>query len=521
MTVGALLDLGVPQEHLLTNLNKLGISNEYEIVISKSLKSGIEGTQFDVVLRKDEQVDCITIYDDKHAHESHMPYVVEKIHEHHQYSQSDIIYGNHVQVHEHQQNLITEHIHVHNYEQENEKVQNQEQQNQHDSNHDVECVQHDNHEHQHGGKHEHEHENSHGYNHEHEHGEKHEHEHGEKHEHEHGDGNSEHQHDHVHGKHQHEGRNLFVIEGLIDKSKLNENTKKIAKDIFKRVAEAEAIVHGKSIYEVHFHEVGAVDSIVDIVGAAICIDYLKPDKIIASPINTGSGFVKCEHGMIPVPAPATMQILKDVPIYCDEREFELTTPTGAAIIKVLASEFKKLPSIRIKRVGYGCGKRDTEKPNLLRVVLAEDEFEEVCIFEATIDDMNPQIYSYFMDKLFSAGAKDVYLTPVYMKKNRPGIVATITATNKLEDAIKEIIFKETTTIGIRKFNIERTELERDFKSVETCYGAINFKISSYKDSVVNVTPEFEDIKSAAKDNNVPMKEVYSIANAAIRDYFLE
>jgi pyridinium-3,5-bisthiocarboxylic acid mononucleotide nickel chelatase len=491
MTVGALLDLGVPQEHLLLNLNKLGISDEYEIVIKKSLKSGIEGTEFDVILLNDEQIDHITIFDDKHAHESHMPYVAEKIHEHHQYSETDIIYGNHVQVHEHQQNLeiehIHEHIHEHGCEQESKNEQGSNQKQEQENKH----QQGDEHEHlQHAGmEHEHTHESS--------------------------------DQDHMHAEDQHGGRNLFVIEGLIDKSKLNENTKKIAKDIFKKVAEAEAIVHGKGIYEVHFHEVGAVDSIVDIVGAAICIDYLKPDKIIASPINTGSGFVKCQHGMIPVPAPATMQILKDVPIYCDEREFELTTPTGAAIIKVLASEFKKLPSIKTRRVGYGCGKRDTEKPNLLRVVLAEEEFEEVCIFEATIDDMNPQIYSYFMDKLFSAGAKDVYLTPVYMKKNRPGIVATITAPSKLEEIIKEIIFKETTTIGIRKFNIERTELDRDFKSIETCYGAISFKISSYKDRIVNITPEFEDVKSAAKDNNVPMKEVYSIANAAIRDYFLE
>jgi pyridinium-3,5-bisthiocarboxylic acid mononucleotide nickel chelatase len=373
MTVGALLDLGVPHEHLITNLEKLGISNEYEIRIKKSLKNGIEGTDF---------------------------YVNLKEHHHH------------------------------------------------------------------------------------------------------------HDHDHEHGHHHH-GRNLFDIEGLIDKSDLDENVKVMSKNIFKIVAEAESKVHGKDIYEVHFHEVGAVDSIVDIVGTAICIDYIKPDRIISSAINTGSGFVKCQHGLIPVPAPATVNILKDVPIYCDEREFELTTPTGAAVIKALASDFKKLSEMRIKKVGYGCGKRDTDKPNVLRVIIAEDASQDTCILEATIDDMNPQIYGYLMDKLFESGAKDVYLTPVYMKKNRPGIVVTVTTPTKIEDRIKEIIFNETTTIGIRKFHIERTELEREFKTHCTEFGDINFKVSSYNNKIVNVTPEFEDIKRAADKLNIPIKNIYN------------
>lgn len=377
MTVGALLDLGVPQEHLLSNLEKLGISDEYEIRIKKSIKNGIEGTDFYV-------------------------------------------------------DLIEHHHH--------------------------------------------------------------------------------HDHDHGHEHHHHHGRNLFDIEGLIDKSDLDENIKAISKNIFKIVADAEAKVHGKDIYEVHFHEVGAVDSIIDIVGTAICIDYIKPDKIISSALNTGSGFVRCQHGLIPVPAPATVNILKDVPIYCDEREFELTTPTGAAIIKAVASDFKKLSEIKIKKVGYGCGKRDTDKPNVLRVIIAEDASQDTCILEATIDDMNPQIYGYLMDKLFEAGAKDVYLTPVYMKKNRPGIVVTVTTPIKLEERIKEVIFTETTTIGIRRFNIERTELEREFKTQSTEFGDIMFKVSSYNNKVVNVTPEFEDIKSVAEKLNIPLKMLYKEIN---------
>lgn len=390
MTVGALLDLGVPFEYLEESLHKLGISDEYNIRVKKSVKNGIEGTDF--------YVDLI-----EHHH-----------HEHHE--------GEH-----------------------------------HDDHH--------------------------------------------------------HEHDH------HHGRNLFDIEGMIDGSDLNENVKKLSKDIFKLVAEAESKVHGKPIYEVHFHEVGAVDSIVDIVGAAICIDYLKPDRVISSPINTGRGFVRCQHGLIPVPAPATVNILKDVPIYCDEREMELTTPTGAAIVKALASEYKWFSHMKIRRVGYGCGKRNTEKPNVLRVVMCEEDGSENCILEATIDDMNPQIYGYLMDRLFEAGAKDVYLTPVYMKKNRPGIVVTVTTPVIIEDEIKEILFGETTTIGIRRFTIDRTELQREFKKVETEFGKINFKLSSRGDKLINISPEFEDMRRAAEENGIPLKQVYAAVNEQIGEMY--
>lgn len=374
MTVGALIDIGVPEEYLLKNLDKLGIRTEYSINIKKSIKNGLQGTDFDVLL-------------------------IEK----------------------------------------------------HDDNH--------------------------------------------------------------------HGRNLFDIEGLIDKSSLNDNIKAISKKIFYIIAEAEAKVHGKGIYDVHFHEVGAVDSIIDIVGTAICIDYIKPDRILSSPVNTGSGFVKCQHGLIPVPAPATLNILKDIPIYCDEREFELTTPTGAAILKALALDFKKMSFMKIKKVGYGCGKRDTDKPNVLRVVLCEEELGENCILEATIDDMNPQIYGYLMDRLFEAGAKDVYLSPIYMKKNRPGIVLTVTAPVNNEESIKEIIFRQTTTIGIRKFNIERTELQREIRGIDTEYGRINFKISRLNEKVVNASPEYEDLKKAALSTGVPLKEIYLKIGRITSDLF--
>ncbi|TDT50296.1 nickel pincer cofactor biosynthesis protein LarC [Fonticella tunisiensis] len=411
MTVAALLDLGVPQDYLIENLKKLGISDEYEIRISKAVKNGIEGTDFDVILKEE--------------HHHHHDEQIEHEHEH------DHVHEDYTHVHPH----------VHD-------------------------------------------EHSHGYEH-----------------------------------HHHHGRNLFDIEALIDGSTLNDNVKKLAKDMFRVVAEAEAKVHGKDIYEVHFHEVGAVDSIVDIVGTAICIDYINPDKIVSSPVNTGRGFVKCQHGIMPVPAPATLNILKDVPIYADEREMELTTPTGAAVIKTLASEFRKFPELKVKKAGYGCGKRNTEKPNVLRVILGETDSQENCILEATIDDMNPQIYGYLMDKLFEEGAKDVYFTPVYMKKNRPGIVITVTAPVILEDRIKEVLFRETTTIGIRKLNIERTELQREFKKVGTEFGEISFKVSKYKDRVVNVTPEYEDVKKAAERANLPLKEIYGAISRHIGEFY--
>ncbi|MCX7903415.1 MAG: nickel pincer cofactor biosynthesis protein LarC [Caloramator sp.] len=309
--------------------------------------------------------------------------------------------------------------------------------------------------------------------------------------------------------HRHE-RNLKDIINIIDKSAISEGAKNIAKRIFNIIAEAEAKVHGKSIDEVHFHEVGAVDSIIDIVSVAVCIDYLKPDKIVSSYVNTGSGFVKCQHGILPVPAPATINILKDVPIYSDERKFELTTPTGAAILKGLCTEFVEGINMKVKAVGYGCGKKNTEKPNVLRVVLGEEDKEEVVLIETTIDDMNPQFYGYVMDKLFEKGALDVYLTPVYMKKNRPGIVISVLVHENKEKSIVEVLFKETTTIGIRKFKIKRYELQREIKRVETELGDVNFKISKYDGVIVNVSPEYEDLKRIAREKGVPLKDVYNL-----------
>lgn len=309
-------------------------------------------------------------------------------------------------------------------------------------------------------------------------------------------------------EHRHHSRNLFDIEGIIDKSDLSKGVKVLSKKIFRIVAEAEAKVHGERLYDVHFHEVGATDSIIDIVAFSICIEYLKIDKVISSYINTGRGFVECEHGVLPVPAPATAEILKGIPIYSDEREFELTTPTGAAIIKAVAEDFKMDCPLVIKNVGYGAGKRETEKPNVLRVILSDDEQDELFLIQANIDDMTGQMYGYLMEKLLNAGAKDVYYTPIYMKKNRPAVILNVITSKSKEDEILDIIFTESTTIGVRKIKIDRVELKREIKKIETEYGEVRVKIARYKDKIVNVKPEYEDLKKIAEKNNIPLKELY-------------
>ena len=259
---------------------------------------------------------------------------------------------------------------------------------------------------------------------------------------------------HEHNHEQHHHRNLKDIEEIINSSDLSDKVKKLSLDMFMKVAEAEAKVHGKTLYEVHFHEVGAIDSIVDMVGAAICLDYLKVDKIIASPVQVGGGFVKCAHGIMPVPAPATTEILKNIPINTGIVQFETTTPTGAAILAANAHEFTQKVDFSIKKIGYGIGHRDLEIPNVLRVYLGEkestEEVEGQYILETNIDDMNPELYGYVEEKLFEVGALDVFKTPIFMKKGRPGIKLSVLTNEKVEKNVLDIIFEETTSIGVRK-----------------------------------------------------------------------
>ncbi|AUM94018.1 MULTISPECIES: nickel pincer cofactor biosynthesis protein LarC [Clostridium] len=355
--------------------------------------------------------------------------------------------------------------------------------------------------------------NSYDHNHDHEHS----HECGHGHGHEH---NHNHEHGHNHNHHHH--RNLININKIIDNSELNNNVKKISKDIFLEVAKAEGKVHNKPLEEVHFHEVGATDSIVDIVGAAICLDYLKVDKVLCSKIQVGSGFVKCAHGTMPVPAPATAEILKDIPmVSSQEIPFEATTPTGAAIVASTVYKFTQNKNFHIEKVGYGIGGKDlSDIPNVLRIFLAENkeqegndiEQEEALILECNIDDMNSEIYEYVINKLLHEGASDAYITPIIMKKTRPAAKLTVLCENKLENIMKEIMFRETTTLGIRKYSVEKSMLKRKVEKVNTIYGEVSVKKSYLKGQVLNSKPEYEDCKKIALENNISIKEVYEAVN---------
>ncbi|MFD3156072.1 nickel pincer cofactor biosynthesis protein LarC [Haloimpatiens sp. FM7330] len=330
----------------------------------------------------------------------------------------------------------------------------------------------------------------------------------------------EHEHQQHHHQHNHVHRNLKDIENIINSSSLNENVKKISLDMFMKVAKAEAKVHGKELYEVHFHEVGAVDSIVDIVGAAICLDYLNVDKVMASSIELGGGFVKCAHGVIPVPAPATVEILKGIPVKSGIVPFETTTPTGAAIIATTVNEFTDNKTFNIEKVAYGIGGRDTEIPNVLRVFLASiennnDETSKVycendtCfVLEANIDDMNPEIYDYVYERLFSKGALDVYMNSIVMKKGRPGVKLSVLCNEKNKEELKKIILSETTTLGVREHETRRTILRRDFDKIDTIYGKVTIKNAYLGDKEIKVKAEYEECKELAYKNNVSINEIY-------------
>jgi TIGR00299 family protein len=352
--------------------------------------------------------------------------------------------------------------------------------------------------------------------------------------HHHDHGHEHHQHDHLpHGLHHHvheqqpekphdhaQSRNLHDIYEIIDKSELSDFVKEMSKKIFMEVAVAEAKIHAKTIDEVHFHEVGAVDSIVDIIGAAICIEMLKVDEIQCSEINLGSGFVHCEHGIFPVPAPATLEILKGVPVYSKNAKKELTTPTGAAILKAVCSEYGVSPEFTIDKIGYGLGKRDMETPNVLRVVLGlKKKVNELVILETNIDNMNPEIYSYLFPKLLDNKALDVFVTPILMKKNRPANMLSVLCGENEAAQLEEIIFLETSTLGIRKYRVEREELQRRFEKVETPYGLVTVKFAYRNDKLLKFAPEYEDCRRIAEEKQLPLVQVMAEINAQLSQIY--
>ena len=310
-----------------------------------------------------------------------------------------------------------------------------------------------------------------------------------------------------------QARSFTDIKKLIVKSSLSENVKTDSIEIFRRIGTVEAKIHGTSLDKIHFHEIGAIDSIVDIVGGAICMSLLNIDIVFSSALNTGEGLINCEHGTIPIPAPATLKLLEGIPCYSSGTKNELTTPTGAAFIGYYGSKFGSLPKMNIMKSGYGAGSHEIKEiPNLLRVVLGEvlipSKIITMKVIETNIDDMNPEFYDHIMSQLLIAGAVDVFLTAVNMKKNRPGTLLTTLVSNDKFDCVVRIILEETSTFGIRHYDVVRTELKREHKLIKTPFGKVRVKVGSFAGSRLTVSPEYEDCKKLALKKGIPVKRVY-------------
>ena len=343
----------------------------------------------------------------------------------------------------------------------------------------------------------------------------------------HADSHHTHAHEHEHGHHHDHGpsRHLSDIFKLLDESDLDAEVRDTAKRVFDRLAEAEAKVHNTTKAKVHLHEVSGIDSIVDIVGSVIGLAHLDVDAVYASPLSLGRGFVRCAHGLMPVPVPGTMELLKGVPIHQTDIPKELVTPTGAALITTLSQEFGVMPQMRLSRVGYGAGTRDLEqRPNLLRLCLGERtsnndsrtihhhaETDSVDIIETNVDDMSPEITGYVTSQLFEHGALDVFLTPIFMKKGRPAAQITVLCPTKDRDKLIELLLTETTTFGVRFSSADRIKLRRDFVQVETQWGTIQAKCGYLNGTLIKTVPEYEDCKRLAEQNNVPLRQVYAEA----------
>jgi uncharacterized protein (TIGR00299 family) protein len=322
--------------------------------------------------------------------------------------------------------------------------------------------------------------------------------------------------------HAHAHRSLAEINQLIERSALSAAAKTRARELFQRLGEAEASIHQVPVEQIHLHEVGALDSIIDIAGAVFALEWFKADRIVSSPLNVGGGMVQSAHGLFPVPAPATVKLLEGVPVYSSGAQRELVTPTGALLMSSYASSFGPMPSMTIDRAGYGAGDRDpADTPNVLRVMVGQSQdqpnTEPIVVLECEIDDMNPQIFGSVMERLYAAGALEVYFSAVQMKKNRPGTLLTILSKPDHRQALTAIVFRETTTIGVRAHDVQRERLERETINVQTPLGLVRFKIARLAGQVVNASPEFEDCQRLASERSVPVKQVQAIATKAYLD----
>ncbi len=320
------------------------------------------------------------------------------------------------------------------------------------------------------------------------------------------------------GHHEHHHRHLSHIKEIIVSSKLDEKVKNLSLSIFTKLAEAEAHVHNTDVESVHFHEVGAMDAIIDVVGAVVGLHLLGIDKCFCSPLHLGSGTVMCAHGEIPVPAPATAQLVQGLPVYATDVKGELLTPTGAAILSTLCSGFGPMPMMTMDRVGYGAGVSDPDIPNLLRVHIGAASHEntsldsnQVAIIETNVDDMTSQIYGHVMEKAFGMGALDVFFTPVQMKKNRPGALLTVICSPLDVSRFSRLLLEETTTIGVRWRLENCLNARREIKTVETPHGPVRIKYAMMDNHIVNISPEYDDCKKVAGESGVPLKQVMETA----------
>ena len=333
-------------------------------------------------------------------------------------------------------------------------------------------------------------------------------------------------HDHGHShEHRHDhGRTLTEIRKIIEKAAISSTAKATAIKIFETLGQAEAEIHSTSIVQVHFHEVGAIDAMVDIVCAAVGAESLAVGEWVCSPLNVGGGTVKCAHGTLPVPAPATLKLLRDAPVYSSGPQVELVTPTGAAIVKTLSARFASFPAMKIEKAGHGAGTRDfPEHPNLLRITIGEAEpidrantsSDSITVLEANLDDLSPQVLAYAMERLLAEGALDVFSVPVQMKKSRHGALLTVLAKTEDANRLTKTIFSETTTLGVRRHEEQRQTLSRRWETVDTTWGPVRIKIANMNGTVSNYAPEYEDCRTLAEAQHVPLR---TIMQEAIQQY---
>lgn len=321
------------------------------------------------------------------------------------------------------------------------------------------------------------------------------------------------------------GRKINEIIEIIETSNLDDDIKVIGKGIFLELSRIEAKIHGERIDEVFLHEIGTLDSIIDIIGTLIGIKRLGITSIYSSPINLGRGLIYSKHGRLPIPSPATLELVKGLPVYSDGIEGELTTPTGAVLIKMLAKGFGRIPKMRLLGVGYGAGEMELEIPNLLRIYIGEEVEgyveDEVVVIETNIDDMNPEFLDYIIQRLISEGALDAFTIPIGMKKNRIGSLLSVLAPKELLDRIVSLIFMETTTFGVRIHHLERRRLNQETIHVRTRFGRIKVKVGRLCGKILNITPEYEDCKRLASRNSIPLKEIYDEAKMRAKDRLMK